>query len=242
MDLPAEIRCRIWTIYYQEVSRPRMRYTAEIGGIVDVYTEANLDLFLANKQICAQTMPILLANIELNIVYTSSAPMQLAHLPSESICNSVRTMRFHCHWTSICAYQRPPKKPVKFKKFPRLAEFRVCKNTRIDLAVPWQGAGRPVLDPSAYRALPKEERMAAWEGPRAVSADFFIENLANFGRGGWMSRLVDQERRDEPLELDADPDSEHDDPDWQVWSEDLSASYQGERLTWDQIEEKTAKD
>ncbi|SPO06817.1 uncharacterized protein DNG_09511 [Cephalotrichum gorgonifer] len=82
------------------------------------------------------------------------------------------------------------------------------------------GARNVVMSESAYKELSPPERLAVWKNSDAISAEKIIQHMGEFGKGGWLSRIVDPQRFSEPLRLEPDSDSENDDSDWEEWSKD----------------------
>lgn len=75
--MPTEIRRRIWDIYYNEISRPRIRYASFGGSGMSQESEMDIKLLFAWKEIYAEVQPIVVFNIQLNIVSTGTFPVSL---------------------------------------------------------------------------------------------------------------------------------------------------------------------
>lgn len=100
--------------------------------------------------------------------------------------------------------------------------------------------GNEAVTPELYRTLSSEDSLALWKKPGVLPAIEFIQRTADFGRGGWLSRVVDPHRFEKPIELGPDSDSEYDDENWRQWSEDASwRSYGSEDdISWNSNEER----
>lgn len=228
MGLPPEVRQHIWRIYYGSVAVPRMRYACDYGGIETSGSADTSPLYVC-KQIYAEAMPILYASLKLHIVYNPHSPSQLERLPPRATRDDVREVFFHCGTLEFLGEDRPPKRPFPFHKYPRLATFRITKKTMVpvgslthqhddDEASMTTTTMTTFLTPTTYAELSAEDKVNAWKRFGAVSAESVVRDIADFGRSGWMSRVIDLQTHTEPLGLEPDSDSEFDDEDWEAWT------------------------
>ena len=241
LGLPPEVRLKIWEIYYREVARPRMRYASDIDASIESSKEIDVVVAYTCKQIYAEAWPMMLASIQLNIVYQSHSPAQLAILPPRGAREHVREILFHCHPEDYWGGgDRPPKRPVKFHKFPRLSTFRVCHSMFIHLNRLTDDAGplRKDLEEATYQQLSIPDRLDTWKKFGPTSPEKILAYTANFGRGGWLSRLVDPQTFPEPLRLEPDSDNEYNDEDWEWWTVE-DAEYSDDESIRDYSEEET---
>jgi hypothetical protein len=223
MSIPIEIRFIIWHIYYTQVARPKVHFNNNLAEDTETFGEVDDALALTCKQIRAEAWPVLWANAEMHIVYQSFAPCMLPgpHLP-QVLRDHVQNIWFHCPaHGQYDDHERPPKWPIKFHEFPKLATLTVCTPIAINMTR-LMTVGDKVITEPAYTALSLEERLALWRRPGVLSGSEIINDLTAFGRGGWLSRLLDPQTFSEPILLEADDDDEFDDPDWERWSRDYS--------------------
>ncbi|KAH7029802.1 uncharacterized protein B0I36DRAFT_364278 [Microdochium trichocladiopsis] len=237
-----------------KVERPWLRYCAN----QDTSTEWNLEidegLALVCKQVYQETQPCIRAALDLHVVYSLSAPQQLAQLPDRDLRKDIRNVIFHIAAPSeqmrMFCYDRPPKRPFKLHRFPNLDTFTVwvpihvpiqelipppsrtgssrLRTTFYDLMPGWQEseeASEEHLEMACATccAMRKKEKAALWRN--RYGAQELIDFVSRFGRGGWLSRIVDPERHPEPLTLDPDDDPENMGSEWDAYDEDGEGQY-----------------
>jgi hypothetical protein len=230
LGLPPELRQHIWRIFYGSVAVPHMRYACDYGGIETSGSADTTPLYVC-KQIYAEATPILYASLKLHIVYNPHSPGQLEILPPRATRDVVREVFFHCGTMEFWGEDRPPKRPFPFHKYPRLATFRITKKTMVSveslthqhddydaLTTTTTTTMTICLTPTTYAELSAEDKVKAWKRFGAVSAERVVRDIADFGRSGWLSRVVDPQTHTEPVSLEPDSDSEFDDEDWEEWT------------------------
>lgn len=225
LDMPPEIRATIWRMVYEEVAVPRLRYAGDHRGGIQRSTQVQgMGLVLACKQLYAEVRPVLLANIELHVIYPDHSPSQLGILPPAVVGDNAPVIYYHCgqnEWDD----HRPPRRPFKFHRFPGVQVFRVTKATPVfigQLRAVWEH-GKPKLTRSVYESLSDAKRYRAWKASRVASVDRVVTYMANFGRGGWLSRVIDPVKFPEPIELEPDDDAEFDNAKWRNLNRDFEA-------------------
>lgn len=227
LGLPPEVRQHIWRIYYGSVAVPRMRYACDYGG-TETSGSADTSPLYVCKLIYAEAMPILYASLKLHIVYNPHMPSQLERLPPRATRDDVREVLFHCATLEFLGESRPPKRPFPFHKYPRLATFRITKKTMVRVgSLTHQhdddddddaSTTTTSLTATTYAVLSAEDKVNAWKRFGAVSAERVVRDVADFGRSGWLSRVVDLQTHAEPVSLEPDLDSECDDEEWEAWT------------------------
>lgn len=223
MGMPSEVRITIWHLYYNEVERPLLRYAADFGGGIETSADIKTGLVYSCKQIYAEAWPILLASTQLHIIYMSHSPRQLAIPPPKCLRDQVREIWFHCPRPGPWGIDRPPLRPVKFHEFPKLATFRVCRSMSLNLhLLQCVNTSDEDITPALYQSLSTKEKLAMWKRPGILSGSKIIQDMSAFGRGGWLSRIIDPRTFDELLQLNPDSDSECDGDDWEGWSDEVS--------------------
>jgi hypothetical protein len=246
LGLPPELRQHIWRIFYGSVAVPHMRYACDYGGIETSGSADTSPLYVC-KQIYAEVMPILYASLKLHIVYNPHSPGQLSILPPRATRDDVREVLFHCGTMEFLGEDRPPKRPFPFHKYPRLATFRITKKTMVSVgslshqpdeydALTTTTTMTICLTPATYAELSAEDKVNAWKRFGAVSAERVVRDIVDFGRRGWLSRVVDPQTHTEPVSLEPDSDSEFDGEDWEAFTavgasdsepEEFTEDYQG---------------
>jgi hypothetical protein len=197
----------------------------EMGGGIQTSASAELHLLATCKKICSEAKPSMLAELQLNIVYMSRAPGPLAQLPPRWIRRSVRHIRFCCpHGSGASDPGRPPKLPFPFHNFSKLTTFTVCRDLKIDVTTLVNSATNEQMTKATYDQLSPEEKSSAWRAAGLLSAEDVISRVAAFGRGGWLSRVVDPKNVRLPVNLEADSDPEDDHLDWDEWTYGLLPS------------------
>ncbi|KAH7009448.1 uncharacterized protein B0I36DRAFT_60079 [Microdochium trichocladiopsis] len=130
LTLPPEIRHLIWTIYYREVDRPWYRYAVDVGHEIEYTRVVPVTLTRTCKQLLHEITPFIYRPValDLHIVYPAYWPEQIAYLPSREARQAIDHVIFHVAQPEHYAWSsgRPPKRPVKFYRFPNLADFTVC--------------------------------------------------------------------------------------------------------------------
>jgi hypothetical protein len=249
LGLPPELRQHIWRIYYGSLAVPRMRYACDYGGIETSGSAETSPLYVC-KQIYADAMPILYASLKLHIVYNPHSPGQLQRLPPRATRDDVREVFFHCGTLEFLGESRPPMRPFPFHKYPRLATFRITKKTMVPVGslthqhdddddTSTTTTTTP-LTTATYAELSAEDKVNAWKRFGAGSAERVVRDIADFGRSGWLSRLVDLQTHTEPLTLEPDSDSDYDgDEDWEAWT--AIGAYDSEPEEFKEGEEKDAE-
>ncbi|KAH7037024.1 uncharacterized protein B0I36DRAFT_313165 [Microdochium trichocladiopsis] len=259
LSLPTELRQYMWAIYYREVDRPWLRYAVDVGSGIESQCEIPKALASTCKQIFEETRPFIgqHGKLDLHIVYPPYMPTQLPILPAKDLRKAINHIIFHVADISggiAWDYDRPPKRPVKFHRFPNLTDFTVCVPTHVpiqELFLPESEQrstqirstfgldGSPgesdeyipaavLLDAqNTYRSLTADQKVALWKN--RYSAKAFIDFCCRVGRGGWLSRVVDPGTHPLPLALEADIDTENTGDAWDTFDEDYEGSEGSER-------------
>lgn len=200
-----------------------MRYACDYGGTESSGSADTSPLYVC-KQIYAEAMPILYASLKLHIVCNPHWPSQLERLPPRATRDDVREVFFHCGTIDFWGgASRPAKRPFPFHKYPRLATFRIIKKAMVPVGSlthhhddddsTTTTTMTTSLTAITYAELSAEDKVNAWKRFGAVSAERVVQDTADFGRGGWMTRVVDLQAGIEPVSLEPDSDSEFDDED-----------------------------
>ncbi|KXJ89013.1 hypothetical protein Micbo1qcDRAFT_165787 [Microdochium bolleyi] len=251
LTLPSEIRHHIWTIFYREVDRPWYRYAVDVGHNVEATTIVPVALARTCKQLLHEITPLLYHPVALDfhIVYPEYWVEQLAFLPKKEVRKGIDHIIFHVAQPEQYAWsnKRPPKRPVKFHRFPNLVNFTVCVplHVPVEQLVPENAEDRsPDVYPTcrdlagdsprenpyipretvqkardAYCALADGDRVALWRN--RYSARALLDLVGKTGRGGWLSRIVDPEVYPDALTLDADIDE-------YGYNEEYDGDYEGQ--------------
>ncbi|KAK7749344.1 hypothetical protein SLS62_008196 [Diatrype stigma] len=195
LRLPAELRLHIWRLCLTWPTKPFIRWAADYGG-TESSAEIDWDFLLTCKQIFEEARPVLEANIQLHITYMDHTPGQPVSMPSRSLCGNIESLFFHCpdgHTSS--GLDRPPIQSVPFRRFPRLRNFTVCKPTLVNIGrlrvEDADGGPSSPMSRESYDALSEDEKLAAWKTTGLVSSGALIQLVAKFGRGGWLSQIID---------------------------------------------------
>ncbi|RYP31757.1 hypothetical protein DL767_005577 [Monosporascus sp. MG133] len=215
LGLPAELRLQIWRTYCTWPRKPYLRYAADFGGGAEL-TLVEASLLFTCKQIYAELWPILTANVQLHITYLSHSPWEALQFPPRRVCEWVQSMVFHCPAWSVFDEDTPPTTSVRFHRFRNLKTFTVCKPILVRVSELLAEDGVTPMTREMYEASSEEKKLAAWGALTWMSADAIIGIAVRWGRGGWVSRVLDPEYHLRIHDLDgvdedADEGSEEDD-------------------------------
>ncbi|RYP46596.1 hypothetical protein DL768_007218 [Monosporascus sp. mg162] len=232
LGLPAELRLHIWRTYCTWPRKPYLRYAADFGGGAEL-TRVEAGLLFTCKQIYAELWPVLTANIQLHITYLSHSPWEPLQFPPRRVCEWIQSMVFHCPAWSVFDEDKPPTTSVRFHRFRNLKTFTVCKPILVRVSELLAEDGVTRMTRETYEASSEEKRLAAWNALTWMSADAIIGIAMRWGRGGWVSRVLDPDYHLRIHDLDGedeDADEGNDDNDEQYEPEDPSCSSNDEEI------------
>ncbi|RYO96348.1 hypothetical protein DL764_007484 [Monosporascus ibericus] len=201
LGLPAELRLQIWRTYSTWPRKPYLRYAADFGGGAEL-TLVKASLLFACKQIYAELWPILTANVQLHITYLSHSPCEALQFPSRRVCEWIQSMVFHCPAWSAFDEDTPPTTSIRFHRFRNLKTFTVCEPILVRVSQLLAEDGVTLMTRETYEASSEEKRLAAWGALTWMSADAIIAIAIRWGRGGWVSRVLDPEYHHQIHDLD----------------------------------------
>ncbi len=224
LTLPLELRMLIWHTYFTWPRKPFIRWAADFSGI-EYSFEGDERLIFVCRQVYEEVLPIFAANIQLHITYQGHTPRQPSILPSRDICRRIESVFFHCTngHSSVFDLDRPPKAPFRFHRFPSMKRFTVCKPMLVLISRLATVDGASGMTQEMYKSLSEEEKLEAWNTTGLISARALIDFVARFGRGGWLSRVVDPEDKagtHDSQNTDSADEDDEDDPTWMFYSTD----------------------
>ncbi|RYP69003.1 hypothetical protein DL771_006329 [Monosporascus sp. 5C6A] len=194
LALPAELRRQIWLTYCTWPRQLYLRYAADFGGGAEM-TLVEAGLLFTCKQIYAELRPVLMANVQLHITYLSHSPWEPLQFPPPPVCEWIQSMVFHCPAWSVVHDDEdtPPTTSIRFHRFRNLKTFTVCKPIPVRVSELLAEDGVTPMTRETYEASSEEKRLAAWGGLTWISADAIIGTAVRWGRGGWVSQVLDPE-------------------------------------------------